>query len=79
MQTKPQRMTFRNCYSGIIFQAEEMKLQYVPDEEDSHQGEQKAPQDPEPGQDVEPEPEQNKEANLVLEAAEEQDQDHGLD
>ena len=43
--------------------------------EDSDEGRQQAPEDPEPKQDEGPELEQEKEANLIVEAAVEQSQD----
>ena len=51
---------------------------YVPVPEDSEEGEQQAAQDLELEEDKEPTPEQNKEANLGMEAAAEQGQSHGL-
>ena len=63
---------------SIIFLLEKKKLLYVPVPEDSEEGKQQAAQDLELEEDKEPTPEQNKEANLGMEAAAEQGQSHGL-
>ena len=55
---------------------EKKRVKYVPIVDDSDEGKQQVPQDLEPEEDGEPEPEQDKEANLVLEAAVEQGQGH---
>ena len=54
---------------SIIFVEEKRKLLFVPDAEDSDKGEEQAAQDPEPGQ--------NEEANLIVEAAGEEGRGHG--